>query len=43
MVWISRVESSQEESGSAARQVGPQELAQEDAETRKGVIHEVFE
>jgi magnesium transporter len=38
VVWISLVEPSKEELDSVTRQFGPQELAQEDAETRKGVI-----
>ena len=38
VVWISLVEPSKEESDAVARQFGSQELAQEDAETRKGVI-----
>ena len=40
VVWISLVEPSKEELDSVARQFGPQELAQEDTETRKGVILE---
>jgi magnesium transporter len=38
VVWISLVEPSKEELDSVARQFGTQELAQEDTETRKGVI-----
>ena len=38
VVWISLVEPSKEELDSVAHQFGAQELAQEDAETRKGVI-----
>ena len=38
VVWISLVEPSNEELDSVAQQFGTQELAQEDAETRKGVI-----
>ncbi len=38
VVWISLVEPSKEELDSVARQFGAQELAQEDTETRKGVI-----
>jgi magnesium transporter len=40
VVWISLVEPTKEELDSVARQFGPQELAQEDTETRKGVILE---
>ena len=40
VVWISLVEPIKEELDSVARQFGPQELAQEDTETRKGVILE---
>ena len=38
LVWISLVEPSREELDSVARQFALQELAQEDSETRKGVI-----
>jgi len=38
VVWISLVEPSKEELDSVARQFGTQELAQEDTETRKGII-----
>ena len=38
MVWISLVEPSKEELDSVAQHFGPQELEQEDTETRKGVI-----
>jgi magnesium transporter len=38
VVWISLVEPSKEELASVARQFGAQDLAKEDAETRKGVI-----
>ena len=38
VVWISLVEPSKEELDSVAQQFGSQELAQEDTETRKGVI-----
>ena len=38
VVWISLVEPSKEELDSVAQQFGAQELAQEDTETRKGVI-----
>jgi magnesium transporter len=38
VAWISLVEPSKEELDSVARQFGTQELAQEDTETRKGVI-----
>ena len=38
VVWISLVEPSKEELDSVAQHFGPQELEQEDTETRKGVI-----
>jgi magnesium transporter len=38
VVWISLVEPSKEELDSVAQQFGQQELAQEDTQTRKGVI-----
>ena len=38
VVWVSLVEPSEEELDSVARQFGTQELAQEDTETRKGII-----
>ena len=38
VAWISLVEPSKEELDSVAQQFGTQELAQEDPETRKGVI-----
>jgi magnesium transporter len=38
VLWISLVEPSKEELDSVAKQFGPQELAQEDTETRKGGI-----
>src|SRR5215204_1071781 len=40
VVWIALVGPSKEELDSVAKQFGPQELAQEDTETRKGVILE---